>query len=583
MIDPIDSLAFSVHANPGIYAVLVGSGISRSAKIPTGWEITLELVRKLAAITGDECGDDPAAWYQTKFSKAPDYAELLDGLAKTPAARQQLLKAYWEPTPEEREEGAKSPTSAHRAIATLVHKGFIRVIVTTNFDRLLETALADVGITPTVLSTSDEIHGALPLIHTDCTIVKVHGDYLDTRIKNTPDELSTYTTEFNTLLDKIFDEFGLIVCGWSADWDVALRTAITRAPSRRYAMYWAARGKPGTAAQELIAHRQGIQLPIDGADQFFNAIAQKVESLQAFSRPHPLSTEMAVASIKRFMSEDKFRIQHEDLILSELERVVASFGQDKFPTQGNLKIDTQSVTQRVRAYEGHMASLCAMAVQAGYWAEQQHYRSWSKTLAHLSTAHRPSGGLATLLGYQKYPASLLLYCLGIGAVEAGKMDFIRDLCEIEIIRESYKAKLAVQELPSSCLLEHGADAKLLEGMSRHQVPLSEWMYQTCRPLFNRLIPNDARFTYVFDKFEILMALSFGKHSDREPSWHWVPVGAFGYRHNTRKKILEEIENSLAKKGNNSPFVTSSLFGDTIAQCREQIELLNGFVKKINWY
>ncbi len=41
MIDPVHSLAFSIQANPGVYAVLVGSGVSRAAKVPTGWEITL--------------------------------------------------------------------------------------------------------------------------------------------------------------------------------------------------------------------------------------------------------------------------------------------------------------------------------------------------------------------------------------------------------------------------------------------------------------------------------------------------------------------------------------------------------------
>ncbi len=35
MIDPIHSLAFAVQANPGVYAVLIGSGVSRSASIPT--------------------------------------------------------------------------------------------------------------------------------------------------------------------------------------------------------------------------------------------------------------------------------------------------------------------------------------------------------------------------------------------------------------------------------------------------------------------------------------------------------------------------------------------------------------------
>jgi hypothetical protein len=46
MLDPITALAFSVFENKGVYAVLLGSGLSRAARVPTGWEITLDLVRR---------------------------------------------------------------------------------------------------------------------------------------------------------------------------------------------------------------------------------------------------------------------------------------------------------------------------------------------------------------------------------------------------------------------------------------------------------------------------------------------------------------------------------------------------------
>jgi hypothetical protein len=39
--DPLTQLAFSVYENKGVFAVLLGSGLSRAAEIPTGWEITL--------------------------------------------------------------------------------------------------------------------------------------------------------------------------------------------------------------------------------------------------------------------------------------------------------------------------------------------------------------------------------------------------------------------------------------------------------------------------------------------------------------------------------------------------------------
>ena len=40
--DTITKLAFTIHSSPGIYALLLGSGISRDAGIPTGWMITLD-------------------------------------------------------------------------------------------------------------------------------------------------------------------------------------------------------------------------------------------------------------------------------------------------------------------------------------------------------------------------------------------------------------------------------------------------------------------------------------------------------------------------------------------------------------
>ena len=52
MIDPITALAFSVYENKGVYALLLGSGVSRAAYIPTGWEVTLDLIKRVAALEG---------------------------------------------------------------------------------------------------------------------------------------------------------------------------------------------------------------------------------------------------------------------------------------------------------------------------------------------------------------------------------------------------------------------------------------------------------------------------------------------------------------------------------------------------
>ena len=283
-------------------------------------------------------------------------------LAKTSAERQQLLRAYFEPNDQEREEGEKEPTAAHRAIAALAAQGFIRVIITTNFDRLVETALTDAGVVPTVLSSPDQVQGALPLIHTQCCVFKVHGDYLDTRIKNTPDELDQYRPEFDKLLDRIFDEFGLIVCGWSAEWDGALRSALFRASSRRFTTYWAVRGEPSDKAQQLISHRGAQVIPIEDADDFFQTVQQQVESIEEFSRPHPLSTEAAVASLKRYIPDSRYRIQLSDLIDTTVERVVEVTSGEAFSVESGPNPTTESVTTRVRGYEAACSTLLALAM-----------------------------------------------------------------------------------------------------------------------------------------------------------------------------------------------------------------------------
>lgn len=50
MIDPILSLSFNLINNKGRYALLLGSGVSRSSGIATGWEIVLDLISKIALI-----------------------------------------------------------------------------------------------------------------------------------------------------------------------------------------------------------------------------------------------------------------------------------------------------------------------------------------------------------------------------------------------------------------------------------------------------------------------------------------------------------------------------------------------------
>lgn len=237
-MEPHVKLAFALRATPGGYTVLLG-GASIAAGMPSAWAVQQDLIERLAAAEGTPEIGDPHAWYQERFGRPPTYDDLLDALTSTPFERQALLRSYFEPDEQEREDGRKQPTAAHRAIARLVAAGHIRIVLTTNFDRLMETALREAGIEPTVASHADDITGLAPLHTLNCLVVHLHGDYLDpTSMRNTPEELRQYSTSTNRLLNRVFAEYGLVISGWSAEWDPALRKPLSRCRTRIFASYW---------------------------------------------------------------------------------------------------------------------------------------------------------------------------------------------------------------------------------------------------------------------------------------------------------------------------------------------------------
>lgn len=423
MIDPTTALAFSLYENRGVYALVLGSGVSRAAHIQTGWEITLDLTRRLGLLEGVEERADWAAWHQERFGKPPSYSELLDMLAPTQAERRSLLHSYIEPTAEDREEGRRIPTKAHVAIARLIRDGVVRVIITTNFDKLLETALRAEGVEPTVIRSDDDIAGAQPLTHAQCYILKVHGDYLDTRLRNTEGELFAYSPEQNKLLDRIIDEHGLIVCGWSSDWDTALRDAITRAPSRRYPLFWASRGEPSPSAKDLIAQKGGRIITIDDADTFFTGLQAKVEVQASLQRPNPLSVELLVASIKKQIARPEGRIVLGDIVAREMRCTQKALQGSEFSRKAHPS--PESYRGLVQKYAALSEPLVRVAFTLGRWGDGSEFdlvQDMTSTLLE-----RPSEGSTALLDLGLLPGILTAWGYMLGAAKAGRSDVVARL------------------------------------------------------------------------------------------------------------------------------------------------------------
>lgn len=550
--DPLTQLSFSVYENKGVFALLLGSGVSRAAQIPTGWEITLDLIRRLALAQQTESQSDWAAWYREFTGQEPDYSAILEELASSPEERRAILHSYIEPTDDDRREGRKLPTAAHRAIAALVQAGYIRVIVTTNFDRLMENALRERGIEPTVVASVDALVGAEPLTHSNCYIFKIHGDYKDARILNIETELGSYPAEYDSLLDRILDEHGLIICGWSGEWDHALRAAFFRSPNRRYSTFWAVRGTPGAGASELIAHRRARLVPIASADTFFISLQQRVETLQQSHRQNPLGIDLLVGSAKRFLAKHEYRIQLDELFADETEIVIRRSNADDFGPSAPWS--ENEFRSRVSRYESITEALASMTGVLGRWGDGSEFPLCIDLIRSLHlNGTKTDGGAVRYLELRSYPALLTLTAYGLGLVRSGRWNAFHDLFTSKIEYKHGELERIVDFLFIQTWSggEKGA-WNLLEGLDRRKTPLNDHLEQLLLDWGKHFIRPNSDFDLLFERFEILAALTyFEKYTKAELKESlvagsfrygvWLPVGRVGWDATNARKLVAELQ------------------------------------------
>ena len=558
-VDQLTRIAFSIYENKRVYALLIGSGLSRAAEIPTGWEITIDLIRRVAVAQGEEEKPDWVAWYRDRTGKEPDYSELVGELGLSRDERRSILHSYIEPTDKDREEGRKLPTAAHYAIADLVQIGYVRVVITTNFDRLLESALREKGVEPTVVASSDMLKGAEPLIHSDCFLFKLHGDYKDARILNTNAELSKYPREYDLLLDRIFDEHGLIVCGWSGEWDHGLRAAIMRSPARRYSMFWTSRREPREQARELISHRGGLSARITDADEFFGEIRNRIQILAQTYRQNPQSIDLLVSSTKRYLEKPEYRIQLDELFTSEACSLVEKLNSANMAAQGNWS--SEEFQRRVGIYEAASESLARMTGVLGRWGDGNEITMVMDIIRFVyGHANEIQSGLVSWLDLRSYPAVLLVAGYGIGLVRSKRWHHLHIFLSSEIESGVNEDPHRIVEtlFPSSWKGGGNDYWQGHEGMKRRRTALSDHLcdiFEKWGDCYLGAVPN---FAQLYETWEFLGLLVYCERYSAEelqpksPSgtmrdFVYAPIGRIGWDSRIRDQIIRRIYSDELKQ------------------------------------
>ena len=280
-----DLLVSRFNLNRGKYSMFVGAGISVSAGVPLA---TLDLPRLPSIVScirrdfynshnGTPLSDSKLlAWYSDqKLLQRPDtiYSDALNLIGDTPRTRQEYLRKFFE---------RKQPGPSHISIARLVEKECLEIMFTTNFDSMTEGAIRKNGncLEPKVAAHSQTIADIL-LSEPGPKIVKLHGDYLYSDIKNTTSETNNLEKNIRDKLRSLLRERGLIVVGYSGNDHTVMSTLEQMAFDGDffpYGLYWLQLdgSAPTKRVVQFVETVGGLLLTIPGADILLQGLATRV-------------------------------------------------------------------------------------------------------------------------------------------------------------------------------------------------------------------------------------------------------------------------------------------------------------------
>lgn len=578
-IEKLTTLAFSMYSNKGAYALLLGSGISRSAHIPSGWEVEEKLIQKIGVSQGITDSEDWHQWYKEKYQQSASYSSLLGEIVKMSTERVQLMKSFFEPTDEEKELGWKTPTKAHTAIAKLAKEGYIRVILTTNFDRLLEKAFELEGITPQVISHEGTISQTTPLVHSKIpTIIKINGDYIDCQFRNTTEELDEYPEQMKLYLRRIFEEYGLVTCGWSGEWDKGLIDIINSAAHSRYNSFFSYIGEAKNSIMTLSQNRLGELMPIENADDLFSEIYEQVMALEKYDATTNMSHEVMMARVKKYLSSKQYDIEFADIIekwgTEAYNRITEvahyNFGLTKNAFDHYLEIHLRAV-----------APLLNAAILTIRWGKEWHIKLYGDILVKLCTKPLINGEFIRE-GTQYLHAlapMLLLNTIGIACVKYGRFKELNNILSLSVPAGNligfYREPLL--SLLSGTYWTYETWNNLMG--ANYYYPFSFFFLKQLDSIFKDYFITDSEYENVFYMWEHLRSLLYGYNKCYLVEFS-VPMGNF-FRQRMEYKMRSKGQEPYTlffeeadKLKNNWEPIKQGMFGgsyDNYKQTYDQVE------------
>jgi NAD-dependent SIR2 family protein deacetylase len=242
------------------YALFLGAGASLSSGVPTcdqlvtQWKRRLFLSEKGLHKWQPHLAPGFDSWLAKSYGKWCDEWEAAYGRQPSEYS---LLFSYAYPDLEARQGFVErlctgcEPGPGYIYLASLVLAGQFQTFLTTNFDDLLHDALFRyAGVKPIVCAFDSQV-SSVRMQSPRPKIIKLHGDFLFTNIKNTGSELGRLDVNMEAKFQRTCENYGLIVIGYGGnDQSVMgpLRAMLHRQDCLGHGIHWCIFNEPSDEA-----------------------------------------------------------------------------------------------------------------------------------------------------------------------------------------------------------------------------------------------------------------------------------------------------------------------------------------------
>ncbi len=251
------------------FAFFLGAGASRQSSIITADEMIRFFKEQIITeccpeeLKGDK---EKEAWLKRQewYKKpASEYSKLFEKYEPKEIGRQRYIESIIE---------GKTPSFGYVVLANLMASNYVNTIVTTNFDDLMYSACTSFTSIRPIVYAYGVLASEMRVTAPRPKILKLHGDYLYSAVKNTDREIAAQDPNMARQVSQVLGEYGLVVAGYSGGDESVMK--ILSQISEKNDLYWCIhRGtQPNESVKDLLLQKGGFLIEVDGFDEMMNEV-----------------------------------------------------------------------------------------------------------------------------------------------------------------------------------------------------------------------------------------------------------------------------------------------------------------------